>query len=196
LRQDSGDPFSFAPQAKEAYERLCINYREKTIIYSDSLDVDKAIALKKQCEEIGFIRLFSLSSVMSSTLIRRVCVANFGMGTFFTNNFRSSSSNGQEESRALNIVIKLASINSFPCIKISDDLMKVPLTPCIITQASIIKPYVEYRGSGHLVESQGHLWSPQLGYNVIHSRSSVAITSLTEVFLCSNASTMHGAHCL
>ena len=55
LRQDSGDPFTFAPRAKEVYERLGINYRERTIIYSDSLDLDKTLALKKHCEEIGFI---------------------------------------------------------------------------------------------------------------------------------------------
>ena len=57
LRQDSGDPFVFAPQAKEVYERLGINHRERTIIYSDSLDLEKTLALKKHCEEIGFIRL-------------------------------------------------------------------------------------------------------------------------------------------
>ena len=61
LRQDSGDPFVFAPQAKEVYERLGINHRERTIIYSDSLDVEKTLALKKHCEEIGFIRLSSRS---------------------------------------------------------------------------------------------------------------------------------------
>ncbi|KAH9057885.1 nicotinate phosphoribosyltransferase [Lactarius vividus] len=105
LRQDSGDPFSFAPQAKEFYERLGINHRERTIIYSDSLDLDKTLALKKQCEEIGFI-------------------PTFGIGTFFTNDFKSVSSQGKEKSRALNMVIKLASANGLPCIKISDDLMK------------------------------------------------------------------------
>ncbi|KAI0297289.1 nicotinate phosphoribosyltransferase [Multifurca ochricompacta] len=105
LRQDSGDPFAFAPQAREAYERLAIDYREKTIIYSDSLDLDKVIALKKQCEDIGFIPAF-------------------GIGTFFTNDFRSWSSKGKEKSKALNIVIKLASIDGLSCVKISDDLMK------------------------------------------------------------------------
>ncbi|KAH8994801.1 nicotinate phosphoribosyltransferase [Lactarius akahatsu] len=102
---DSGDPFAFAPQAKEVYERLGINHREMTIIYSDSLDLDKALALRKQCEEIGLI-------------------PTFGIGTFFTNDFKSVSSQGKEKSRALNMVIKLASANGLPCIKISDDLMK------------------------------------------------------------------------
>jgi hypothetical protein len=41
---------------KEVFERLGINHRERLIIYSDSLDVDKSLALKKHCEEIGFIR--------------------------------------------------------------------------------------------------------------------------------------------
>ena len=131
MRQDSGDPFTFAPQAKEVYEQLGINYREKTIIYSDSLDVDKALALKKHCEGIGFIRRFSLSPVMSPTLILPVCVAAFGIGTFFTNDFRSLSSKGREKSKALNMVIKLASINGLPSIKISDDLMKVTITPVL-----------------------------------------------------------------
>lgn len=105
LRQDSGDPFVFAPRAKEVYERLGINHRERTIIYSDSLDLEKTLALKKHCEEIGFI-------------------PTFGIGTFFTNDFKSLSSKGKEKSRALNMVIKLASANGLPCIKISDDLMK------------------------------------------------------------------------
>jgi hypothetical protein len=48
---------------KEVLERLGINHRERSIIYSDSLDVDKSLALKKHCEEIGFIRRCSPSSV-------------------------------------------------------------------------------------------------------------------------------------
>lgn len=54
LRQDSGDPYVFAPNAKAAYESMGIDFREKTIIYSDSLNVEKALDLKTQCEEIGF----------------------------------------------------------------------------------------------------------------------------------------------
>jgi len=54
LRQDSGDPFTFALQAKEAYEKMGIDYREKGIIYSDAMNLDKAIGLKKQCDGLGF----------------------------------------------------------------------------------------------------------------------------------------------
>lgn len=55
LRQDSGDPFIYAPRAREIYQQLGIDHREKTIIFSDALNVDKAIRLKQQCDEIGFI---------------------------------------------------------------------------------------------------------------------------------------------
>lgn len=54
LRQDSGDPFAFGPQAKAVYEEMGIDHREKMIIYSDSLNLDRAIKLKKQADEIGF----------------------------------------------------------------------------------------------------------------------------------------------
>jgi nicotinate phosphoribosyltransferase len=54
LRQDSGDPFAFAPMAKEVYESLGIDHKEKTILYSDALNLDKSIKLKKQCDKLGF----------------------------------------------------------------------------------------------------------------------------------------------
>lgn len=128
LRQDSGDPFVFAPQAKEVYERLGIKPSEKVIVYSDSLNVKKAIALKKQCDELGLTCKLFISSLVTSLAVRfNVCAAAFGIGTFFTNDFKSLSSGGEVKSKALNIVIKMASINDLPCVKISDDLTKVCL---------------------------------------------------------------------
>ncbi|EIM91066.1 nicotinate phosphoribosyltransferase [Stereum hirsutum FP-91666 SS1] len=105
LRQDSGDPFAFAPAAKEVYTSMGIDVSEKTIIYSDALDLEKALKLKKQCDEVGFM-------------------PSFGIGTFLTNDFAKASTGGKEKSKALNMVIKLASIEGKPCVKISDDLMK------------------------------------------------------------------------
>ena len=35
------------------YESVGIDIRTKSIVYSDSLNVDKAVALKKQCNDIG-----------------------------------------------------------------------------------------------------------------------------------------------
>jgi nicotinate phosphoribosyltransferase len=49
----------------------------------------------------------------------------FGIGTFLTNDFKKVSSGGKEKSKALNMVIKLASVDSKPCVKISDEIMKV-----------------------------------------------------------------------
>jgi len=73
LRQDSGDPFSFALHVKETYENLGINYREKLVVFSDSLDVEKAIKIQEQCNQLGFERgivilnalreLFSLKTI-------------------------------------------------------------------------------------------------------------------------------------
>lgn len=54
LRQDSGDPFIYAPKAKEVFEEMGIDHRTKSIIYSDSLDVDRVLRLQAHCEGIGF----------------------------------------------------------------------------------------------------------------------------------------------
>ncbi|KAH8116827.1 nicotinate phosphoribosyltransferase [Phellopilus nigrolimitatus] len=105
LRQDSGDPMIYAPRAREIYESMGIDYRTKSIVFSDALNADKVLKIKAQCDEIGFI-------------------TSFGIGTFLTNDFRSLSSGGTEKSKALNMVIKLASINGEPCIKISDEITK------------------------------------------------------------------------
>ncbi|KAF8072119.1 nicotinate phosphoribosyltransferase [Lyophyllum atratum] len=106
LRQDSGDPFTFGPRVKAMYESLGIDPRQKLIVYSDSLNIDKAIRLQKQADELGLEKV------------------SFGIGTFFTNDFKTASSGGTEKSKPLNIVIKLSSVDGKPCIKISDDLTK------------------------------------------------------------------------
>jgi nicotinate phosphoribosyltransferase len=93
VRHDSGDPFVFADSAIAHYENLGIDPRTKTIVFSDGLDIKKAIQLKKHCAE------------------RIKC--SFGIGTHLTNDF--------SESRALNMVIKMWSINNVPVVKLSDD---------------------------------------------------------------------------
>ena len=74
----------------------------------------------------SFVILLVIFSAWSDPCAR---VAAFGIGTFFTNDFKSLSSKGKEKSKALNIVIKLASINGLPCVKISDELTKVIFLP-------------------------------------------------------------------
>ncbi|KAF8622569.1 hypothetical protein AX15_006917 [Amanita polypyramis BW_CC] len=106
IRQDSGDPLIFGPRAKEFYESLGIDPSEKTIVYSDALNIDKALRLKMQCDQLG---------------LKQVA---FGIGTFLTNDFRTVSSGYTVKDEALNIVIKLSSVNDIPCVKLSDDPTK------------------------------------------------------------------------
>ena len=123
LRQDSGDPFSFGPRVKAMYESIGIDYESKTLVYSDALTIDKCLAIKRQCDELGFSKgeLF-LSLIFLDAGVTGLSVT-FGIGTYLTNDFRSLS-NG-EKSKPLNIDIKLSSVNNQPCVKLSDDLTKV-----------------------------------------------------------------------
>ena len=54
LRQDSGDPFLFGPRVKAMYESIGIDHESKTLVYSDALTIDKCLAIKRQCDELGF----------------------------------------------------------------------------------------------------------------------------------------------
>lgn len=103
LRQDSGDPVEYVAKAKALYDSLGIDASEKPIVFSDSLNVDKANAIKAACDAAGL-------------------KCSFGIGTFLSNDF--TKANGTGTSKALNMVIKLSSINQIPCVKISDDIGK------------------------------------------------------------------------
>ncbi|TNY18322.1 Quinolinate phosphoribosyl transferase [Rhodotorula diobovata] len=118
LRQDSGDPLKFIPVAKEAFERVGADPKTKVVVFSDSLDVERCIELKKAADEAGI-------------------GCSFGVGTHLTNDFRRVDEpvlqdvpgegpvrEEGEKSKALNMVIKLYSIAGQPCVKISDELTK------------------------------------------------------------------------
>ena len=99
LRQDSGDPFAFTDKAIRRYEELRINPKLKYIVFSDSLDVEKALKIKNYCgDKIG---------------------ASFGIGTNLTNDVGN-------ENVPLNIVMKLFRCKMTEkeswqhCIKLSD----------------------------------------------------------------------------
>ena len=99
LRQDSGDPFAFTDKAIRRYEELRINPKLKYIVFSDSLDVEKALKIKNYCgDKIG---------------------ASFGIGTNLTNDVGN-------ENVPLNIVMKLFRCKMTKkeswqhCIKLSD----------------------------------------------------------------------------
>lgn len=99
LRQDSGDALVFVDKAIRRYEELRINPKYKYIVFSDSLDVDKALEIKNYCnDKIG---------------------ATFGIGTNLTNDV----GNGVE---SMNIVMKLFRCRMtkkeqwHDCVKLSD----------------------------------------------------------------------------
>lgn len=96
LRHDSGCPFDFTDKVIAHYNKLGIDPLTKIIIFSDSLNVDKAIELKKYCE--GKIN------------------CSFGIGTHFSND--AAKYNG-EKSKPMNIVIKLSKVNGNNVCKLS-----------------------------------------------------------------------------
>jgi nicotinate phosphoribosyltransferase len=124
LRQDSGDPFAFAPQAKSVYQRLGIDHTTKSIIYSDSLNVEKVLKLKEQCDKEGFPCAFPVDLFVKLILYLTFFTGGFGIGTSLTNDFHKVS-DPNVKSKALNMVIKLGVVDGQQCIKISDDVDKV-----------------------------------------------------------------------
>ena len=92
IRHDSSCPFEFGEKIIKHYGKLNINPLHKTIVFSDSLDVERAIEIQQCFKD------------------RINC--SFGIGTHFTNDF--------EDSPALNIVIKLDSVNRIPVVKLGD----------------------------------------------------------------------------
>ena len=99
LRHDSGDPFLFADKVIQRYEELRVNPKMKYLVFSDSLNVDKVIEIKKYCgDRIG---------------------VTFGIGTNLTNDV-------SVETRSMNIVMKLFRCKMTAkepwqeCVKLSD----------------------------------------------------------------------------
>ena len=97
VRQDSGDPAVFAERAIAAYVERGIDPRTKTIVFSDGLDVVKAVSLQKR---FG----------------KRVKVI-FGIGTNLTCDVDGHP--------PMNIVVKLTHIDGVPVVKLSDSPGKV-----------------------------------------------------------------------
>lgn len=98
VRHDSGDPIEFANTVITHYEACGIDPMTKTIIFSDGLNVDKAIDIKEHCD--GKIK------------------CSFGIGTYFTNNLKGVT--------PMNMVIKMTACKPYnidkwqPTIKLSD----------------------------------------------------------------------------
>ncbi|MBE5889614.1 MAG: nicotinate phosphoribosyltransferase [Lachnospiraceae bacterium] len=91
VRHDSGDPFEWGEKMIKHYEKLGIDPKTKTLLFSDSLDLDRATKIYKHFKG-------------------RVKVA-FGIGTYFANDTKEE---------ALNIVMKTTSCNGMDVAKLSD----------------------------------------------------------------------------
>lgn len=91
LRHDSGDPFIWGDKILAHYKKLGIDPKNKTLLFSDSLDFDKAEQIYQY--------------------FKGKCKVTFGIGTYCSNDTFATP---------LNIVIKLQYVNGKPVAKLSD----------------------------------------------------------------------------
>ena len=91
VRHDSGDPFEWGEKIIRHYESFGVDPRTKLLLFSDSLDFDRAQSLYDHFKDRAKV--------------------SFGIGTFVTNDTCEAP---------LNIVIKLQYVNGHPVAKLSD----------------------------------------------------------------------------
>ncbi|KAK6502905.1 nicotinate phosphoribosyltransferase [Arthrobotrys musiformis] len=127
IRQDSGDPEKYVRWIGEFYNRAGVK-GPKTVVFSDSLNVELVLKYKKYAEEYGLI-------------------PSFGIGTFLTNDFVHRSDNSK--STPLNIVIKLSSAMGNAAVKISDNIGKNTGDKAMVEE---VKERLGYTESGNVVD--------------------------------------------
>lgn len=66
VRQDSGDPKNFVRMMREFYDSEGIKDK-KTIVFSDSLNIEKCLEYKQAAEEAGFQPTFGVGTFLTST---------------------------------------------------------------------------------------------------------------------------------
>ena len=92
VRHDSGDPYAWGEKIIRHYESYGVDPRTKLLLFSDSLDFDRAQALYDHFKDRTKV--------------------SFGIGTFCSNDTCE---------KALNIIIKLQYVNGRPVAKLSDN---------------------------------------------------------------------------
>lgn len=90
VRHDSGDPLEWGEKIIQHYKNLGIDPKTKTLLFSDSLDFERATKIKKHFEDKAKVA--------------------FGIGTYLSNPLDDP----------LNIVIKVTECNGMPVAKLSD----------------------------------------------------------------------------
>ncbi|MBQ5398073.1 MAG: nicotinate phosphoribosyltransferase [Ruminococcus sp.] len=95
VRHDSGDPYEWGEKLIRHYESYGVDPKSKLLLFSDSLDFDRAQKLFDHFKDRTRV--------------------SFGIGTFCSNDTCE---------KALNIVIKLQYVNGRPVAKLSDDVGK------------------------------------------------------------------------
>lgn len=95
VRHDSGDPIEWGEKMLRHYEKLGLDPKQKTLLFSDSLDFERATKIYKHFE--GKIKVA------------------FGIGTYLSNDMKEEP---------LNIVMKVTKCNGCDVAKISDTLGK------------------------------------------------------------------------
>lgn len=93
VRHDSGCPYKFGDRVIQHYKEQGIDPTSKTIVFSDGLTTEKAVAINSYFKD------------------RIKC--SFGIGTHFTNDVDGVD--------PMNIVIKLSKVNNIPVVKLSDE---------------------------------------------------------------------------
>ncbi|WP_095210619.1 nicotinate phosphoribosyltransferase [Endozoicomonas ascidiicola] len=96
MRHDSGDPVIWGELALDHYRKLGIDPREKSLVFSDKLNFEKALDIHQ-----WFADKINVS---------------FGIGTYLTNDMGY---------KAPNIVLKLTELNGSPVAKLSDSPGKI-----------------------------------------------------------------------
>jgi nicotinate phosphoribosyltransferase len=126
VRQDSGDPLDFVEMMRKFYDEQGIKDK-KTIVFSDSLNIELCLKYKTAAEKAGF-------------------QPTFGVGTFLTNDFVQESTG--KKSVPLNIVIKIASASGRHAVKISDNIGKNTGDKATVDEVKHILGYMEKKWAG------------------------------------------------